>query len=70
MEELKAERAQAIELSQQLKLEAAALSAPGRIDAIARQLGLQAPVPGQIAPVQGPPGAVVARARYEASQSR
>lgn len=69
LEELKAEKSQALELSQQLKLEAAALSSPMRIDAIARQLGLTAPLPGQVAPVQAPPGAVLAQARYNASQA-
>lgn len=68
LEELKSERAQVLELNQQLKLESAALSSPGRIDAIARQLGLTVPVPGQVAPVQAPPGAVLAQARYSASQ--
>jgi len=70
MEDLKAEKAQALELNQQLKLESASLSSPMRIDAIARQLGLTAPAPGQVAPVQAPPGAVVARARYDAGQTR
>lgn len=70
LEELKAEKAQALELNQQLKLESASLSSPMRIDAIARQLGLTAPAPGQVAPVQAPPGAVVARARYDAGQPR
>lgn len=70
LEELKAERAQGMELNQQLKLEAAALSSPVRIDAIARQLGLTVPVPGQVAPVQAPAGAVVAQARYSPSQTR
>jgi cell division protein FtsL len=68
LEELKSARAQAVELNQQLKLEAAALSSPMRIDAIARQqLGLTAPVPGQVAPVEGPREAVLARARYSVS---
>jgi len=70
LEELKAEKAQGLELNQQLRLESASLSSPMRIDAIARQLGLTAPAPGQVAPVQAPPGAVVARARYDASQPR
>ncbi len=70
LEELKAEKAQALELNQQLRLESASLSSPMRIDAIARQLGLTAPAPGQVAPVQAPAGAVVARARYDASQPR
>ena len=64
LEELKAERGRAAELNLQLKLEAAALRSPIRIDAIARrQLGLTAPVPGQVAPAQEPAGAVLAQAR-------
>ncbi len=62
MEELKAAKTQAIELNQQLKLEVAGLRSPMRIDAIARgQLGLSVPVPGQVAPVQGPAGSELAR---------
>ena len=46
LEELKAERAQAQDLNVQLKLEAAGLRSPERIDAIARGwLGLTAPLP-------------------------
>ena len=42
----------------------AGLRAPGRIDLIARrQLGLTAPVPGQVAPMDLPPNAVMAEAR-------
>jgi cell division protein FtsL len=68
LEELKAERAQAGELNQQLRLEAAALRSPMRIDTIARgRLGLTVPVPGQVAPAEGPSEAVLAQAR--ASQS-
>jgi cell division protein FtsL len=64
LESLRGERSQATELNQQLKLEVAGLRAPGRIDIIARrQLGLTAPVPGQVAPMDLPPGAVVAEAR-------
>ncbi len=64
LEELKSERAQSSELNQQLKLEAAGLRSPMRIDAIARrQLGLSVPVPGQIAPLEGPSEAVLAAAR-------
>ena len=64
LEELKAERGRAAELNLQLKLEAAALRSPMRIDVIARrQLGLTAPVPGQVAPVQEPGDAVLAQAR-------
>jgi cell division protein FtsL len=64
LESLRGERSQAAELNQQLKLEVAGLRAPGRIDIIARrQLGLTAPVPGQVAPMDLPPGAVLAEAR-------
>jgi cell division protein FtsL len=64
LESLRSERAQATELNQELKLEMAGLRAPGRIDLIARrQLGLTAPVPGQVAPMDLPPNAVVAEAR-------
>jgi cell division protein FtsL len=71
MEELKGERAQALELQQQLRLEKAALSAPGRIDAIARgQLGLTVAVPGRLTPGPVPAGAVVAHVQQAAAQAR
>src|SRR6202158_2836304 len=64
LESLRSERSQAAELNQELKLEVAGLRAPERIDVIARrQLGLTAPVPGQVAPMDMPPGAVLAEAR-------
>ena len=64
LESLRSERAQTTELNQELKLEVAGLRAPERIDMIARrQLGLTAPVPGQVAPMDLPPNAVVAEAR-------
>ncbi len=65
LESLRGERSQATELNQELKLEIAGLRAPGRIDAIARRdLGLTAPVPGQVAPMDTlPPNAVMADAR-------
>jgi cell division protein FtsL len=68
LESLRSERAQARELNQELKLEIAGLRAPERIDLIARrQLGLTAPVPGQIAPMDLPPNAVIAEARPASS---
>jgi len=71
LEELKAERAQALELQQQLRLEKAALSSPMRIDAIARgQLGLTVSVPGRLTPGPAPADAVVAQAHQGAAQSR
>ena len=64
LESLRSERAQATELNQELKLEVAGLRAPERIDIIARrQLGLTAPVPGQVAPMDQPPIGVMAEAR-------
>jgi cell division protein FtsL len=64
LETLRSERAQTTELNQELKLEMAGLRAPERIDIIARrQLGLTAPVPGQVAPMDLPPNAVLAEAR-------
>src|ERR1035437_3868934 len=69
LESLRNERSQAAEFNQQLKLEVAGLRAPGRIDVIARrQLGLTAPVPGQIAPMDLPPNAVMAEARPSNAQ--
>lgn len=70
LESLRGERAQATELNQELKLEVAGLRAPERIDMIARrQLGLTAPVPGQVAPIDQPPNAVMAEARPATSQA-
>jgi cell division protein FtsL len=64
LESMRSERAQATELNQELKLEIAGLRAPERIDMIARrQLGLDAPVAGQVAPMDLPPNAVIAEAR-------
>jgi cell division protein FtsL len=71
LEELKAERGRAGELNLQLKLEAAALRSPMRIDVIARrQLGLTAPVPGQVAPAYEPGDAVLAQARPDTPPAR
>jgi cell division protein FtsL len=69
LEELKAEQGQAAEMNQRLKLEAAALKSPERIDAIARgTLGLTMPVPGQVAQaVYAPSEAVLAQARVAAT---
>ncbi|HET6141930.1 MAG TPA: cell division protein FtsL [Candidatus Acidoferrales bacterium] len=70
LESLRGERAQATELNQELRLEVAGLRAPERIDMIARrQLGLTAPVAGQVAPIDQPPNAVMAEARAASSQA-
>lgn len=70
LEELKAAHSEAAALNQQLKLEAASLCSPMRIDVIARsRLGLTVPVPGQVTPVAPPAGAMLAQAgRSESSQ--
>jgi cell division protein FtsL len=68
LESLKVDCAQALELNQELKLEAASLRDPGRIDIIARnQLGLTAPASSQVAPEQAPAGAVVAQVSIPSS---
>ena len=64
LEAIKAQQSQAIELNQELKLEVAGLRAPSRIDEIARrQLGLTAPVAGQVAPFESPAEPVLAQMR-------
>jgi cell division protein FtsL len=64
IEQLDAQRARSAELNEQLHLEIATLRSPMRVDAIARnQLGLTVPVPGQVAPAEGPSGAMLADAR-------
>ncbi|MGC2333996.1 MAG: septum formation initiator family protein [Candidatus Acidiferrales bacterium] len=64
IEQLDAERTQAVQLNEQLHLEVATLRSPMRVDAIARnQLGLTMPVPGQVAPADATSDAVVAEAR-------
>lgn len=71
IEQLESQRAQAAELNQQLHLEVATLRSPMRVDAIARnQLGLTVPVPGQVAPVEGPSDAVLAEARMTQQSPR
>jgi len=66
IEQLQSQKAEAVELNQQLRLEVASLSSPMRIDAIARQqLGLTVPVPGQIAPAQGSSEGVLAQVRTQ-----
>ena len=64
VEQLQSQRAKAVQLNEQLHLEVAALRSPMRVDTIARnQLGLTVPVPGQVAPLDGPGDAVVAQTR-------
>ncbi|MGH9682031.1 MAG: cell division protein FtsL [Candidatus Acidiferrales bacterium] len=64
VEQLENQRAQVSQLNQQLHLEVATLRSPMRVDSIARnQLGLTVPVPGQVAPAEGPSDAVLAQAR-------
>jgi hypothetical protein len=48
IEAQKAERDRLVEVNRALKLEAASLRDPGRIDALARQMGLESPEPGQV----------------------
>jgi cell division protein FtsL len=70
LESLKAEMAQAAEKNEELKLEAAGLRAPSRIDDIARnQLGLTAPAAGQVAPFDTPAEPVFAELKGAATAS-
>ncbi|HZI56025.1 MAG TPA: cell division protein FtsL [Verrucomicrobiae bacterium] len=48
IEAQKTERERLTEVNRTLKLEAASLRDPGRIDALARQMGLESPQPGQV----------------------
>jgi cell division protein FtsL len=48
IEAQKAERERLVEVNRTLQLEAASLRDPGRIDALARQMGLESPQPGQV----------------------
>src|SRR5215471_1931911 len=48
----KAERDRLVELNRSLMLEEASLRDPGRIDALARQMGLESPQPGQVVRLQ------------------
>jgi cell division protein FtsL len=49
IEAQKSERDRLVELNRTLKLEEASLRDPGRIAPLARQMGLEAPEPGQVA---------------------
>jgi cell division protein FtsL len=56
LEDLKSRQTQAMEMNQQLHLEAASLTSPMRIDAIARQqLGMTVSVPAQYLPAADVP---------------
>lgn len=70
IEELQETRGRAAELNQELRIEAASLRSPMRIDALAKQLGLTVPVPGQVAPAEGQSEAVLAQARNQATPAR
>ena len=48
IEAQKSERDRVVEVNRTLKLEAASLRDPGRIDALARQMGLESTQPGQV----------------------
>jgi cell division protein FtsL len=60
---LEGNRAKAAELNRDLHLQIAELQSPARVDSIARQIGLTVPMPGQVAPAEGPNEAVLAQAR-------
>jgi cell division protein FtsL len=63
IEAQKSERDRLVELNRALKLEEASLRDPGRIDALARNMGLAAPQPGQVVrlDMEGDGGQVLAQ---------
>lgn len=63
IEAQKSERDRQVELNRTLKLEEAGLRDPGRIDSLARQMGMEAPQPGQVVRLENeePGSAVMAR---------
>jgi cell division protein FtsL len=63
IEAQKSERDRLVELNRTLKLEEAGLRDPGRIDALARHMGMEAPQPGQVVRLENeePGSAVMAR---------
>jgi cell division protein FtsL len=63
IEEQKAQRDQLIEQNRTLKLEEAGLRDPGRIDALARQMGLESPQPGQVVRLETDDGGAIAMAK-------
>jgi cell division protein FtsL len=71
LEQLKTGQSQAMEFNQQLRVELGSLRSPHRIDAIARtQLGLTAPIPAQVAPLQPVAGGELAQAGSSAPPMR
>ena len=63
IEAQKSERERLVEANRLLKLEAASLRDPGRIDALARQMGLESPEPGQMMQMNPDEGAAPILAR-------
>lgn len=63
IEAQKSERDRLVELNRTLKLEEAGLRDPGRIDALARRMGMEAAQPGQVVRLENeePGSAVMAR---------
>ena len=64
IEAQKNERDRLVEVNRTLKLETASLLDPGRIDNLARQMGLESPQPGQVMPLNADDmnGPIVAQA--------
>jgi cell division protein FtsL len=63
IEAQKAQRDQLIEQNRTLKLEEAGLRDPGRIDVLARQMGLESPQPGQVIRMESDDTGAMAMAR-------
>jgi cell division protein FtsL len=72
IEQLQSQRDTMTESNRALRLEQASLSDPGRIDALARRMGLSSPIPGQVQRLEGvtsdPGTPVMAMARAQGAE--
>ena len=63
IQSLESDRAKSAQLNRELHVEFSTLRSPARVATIATGLGLTVPVPGQVAPAEGPSDTVLAQAR-------
>jgi cell division protein FtsL len=63
IQSLESDRAKSAQTNRELHVEYSTLRSPARVATIATGLGLTVPVPGQVAPAEGPSDTVLAQAR-------
>jgi hypothetical protein len=63
IQSLENDRAKSAQVNRELHVEGAGLRSPARVAAIAASYGLTVPMPGQVAPAEGPSDTVLAQAR-------